>query len=203
MSQETLLLVDDEQDVVDALARTVRDRGYRILAATSGTKAMELLEQEKVDLLISDIDMPDMSGLELVTRVRKSKPDVVRFILTGVASLESAMAAINEGEVHRYLTKPWDTEELRSAIRDGLDRRKQAGSPEAKTPADALAGITEPLSPRLRETLEQLMTGACPKDIANNLGVSVHTARQYVKTLYRRFKVSSRAELMVTLYGRR
>jgi FixJ family two-component response regulator len=195
MSEETLLLVDDEQDVIDALARTLRNGGFRLLEATSGAAALAIVEREHVDLLLSDIDMPDMSGLELLTRVRASHPQVVRFILTGVASLDSALVAINEGAVNRYLTKPWDTAGLRLAIRDGLDRRRHN---PATTP-----GVSAGLSPRVQQTLERLMQGACPKEIAVDLGISVHTTRQYVKTLYRHFDVSTRAELIAKLHGLR
>jgi FixJ family two-component response regulator len=191
MSQETLLLVDDEQDVVDALARTVRNGGYRILEATSGGRALEVLAQEHVDLLISDITMPDMSGLDLLRRVRRSHPRVLRFVLTGNASLESAIAAINDGEVDKYLTKPWDTAELRATIREVLDRREQPALPAAAAS----------LSPRQRQTLDRLVAGACPKDISVDLGVSLHTTRQYIKEIYRRFDVTTRAELMAKVYG--
>jgi FixJ family two-component response regulator len=195
MSEETLLLVDDEQDVIDALARTLRNGGYRMLEATSGTAALDIVQREQVDLLLTDIDMPDMTGLDLLTKVRATHPQIVRFILTGVASLDSALVAINEGAVHRYLTKPWDTEGLRSAIRDGLGRR-------AQNPATAPA-VAAGLSPRVQQTLERLMRGACPKEIAVDLGISVHTTRQYVKTLYRHFDVSTRAELIAKLHGLR
>lgn len=196
MSQETILLVDDEQEVVDALARTIRHGGYRILTATSGAQALEQITQASVDLVISDIDMPGMSGLELLTKIRASHPRIVRFVLTGVASLESALVAINEGRVERYLTKPWEKEELRTAIREGLDGRSRPSSSPSMH-------VDMPLSPRLRETLDRLMSGACLKEIASDLGISIHTARQYVKTLYRRFEVTSRAELTAKINGLR
>jgi two-component system, probable response regulator PhcQ len=121
-AQYTILLVDDESHVLHALQRTLRSEGYRLLAATDGYKALELLAAEHVDLIVSDIDMPEMDGVELIKQVRVSHPDVVRMLLTGDASLDSAMHAINDGEVHRYLTKPWDSAELRATLRDALAR---------------------------------------------------------------------------------
>jgi DNA-binding response OmpR family regulator len=212
-ARRTVLIVDDEQDIVDALGRTLRGLGCRFLGATSGREALRILDQETVDLIVSDIDMPLMSGLDLIARVRVSHPHVVRVVLTGVASLDTALRAINDGEVHRFLTKPWNKDELRQVIGASLARTGARGAHE--TAADAAgnaagnanrrgleAGFDElsrPLSPRLRQTLVELMTGAREKEIAGHLGVSPHTAHQYVKTLYRRFDVASRAELMVKL----
>jgi two-component system, probable response regulator PhcQ len=120
-AHHTILIVDDEPEILDGLRRTLRDESYRILTTISAD-ALRRMEQGGVDLLLTDLDMPEMSGLELVSRVRSSFPDIVRMLLTGHASLDSAMQAINDGEVHRYLTKPWSKGELRETIRQALDR---------------------------------------------------------------------------------
>jgi two-component system probable response regulator PhcQ len=121
-ARHTVLLVDDERKVLDALVRTLRGEGYRVLTAEDPLEALAILDAGGVDLLVSDIDMPNLDGVELVRRVRVSHPEVVRMLLTGDASLESAMQAINDGEVHRYLTKPWRAAELRATLRTALDR---------------------------------------------------------------------------------
>jgi two-component system, probable response regulator PhcQ len=121
-SHHTILVVDDEPEILDSLRRTLRDETYRILTTTSAADALRRIEQGGIDLLLADLDMPEMNGLELVSRVRAMHPDVVRMLLTGHASLDSAMQAINDGEVHRYLTKPWSKGELRETIRQALDR---------------------------------------------------------------------------------
>lgn len=121
-AQHTVLLVDDEPEVLDSLRRILRAEDYRILSTTSPLEALAIMEGGGIDVLISDIDMPEMSGTELVARVRQSFPEVVRMLLTGGASLDSAIRAINEGEVYRYLTKPWDKAVLRETIRQALDR---------------------------------------------------------------------------------
>jgi DNA-binding NtrC family response regulator len=118
----SVLLVDDEPAIVAALRRTLRGRGYRILGATDPLEALEILGREPVDLLVSDIDMPQMSGLDLVSRVRRDHPDVVRILLTGRGTLTAALRAINDGEVHRFLTKPWDDDELREIVSQALVR---------------------------------------------------------------------------------
>jgi DNA-binding NtrC family response regulator len=123
--QHTVLLVDDEPAIVAALRRTLRGRGYRILGATSPLAALELMAGEKIDLIISDIDMPGMSGLDLVSRVRREHPDVVRMLLTGRGTLDAALRAINDGEVHRFLTKPWDDDELRDIVAQAIARLEE------------------------------------------------------------------------------
>jgi DNA-binding NarL/FixJ family response regulator len=210
MEPPSVLLVDDEQEILDALSRTLRHDGYRFFEATSGAKALSTIANEPIDLLVTDIDMPTMSGLDLVERVRGTHPHIARIILTGVASLSSALRAINDGEVQRFLTKPWDKDELRAAVRESLARRDARRESRRSLSEDGqLHGrqsfpeeMAEALSPRLRDMLGQLMTGAGEKEIADRLGLSPHTAHQYVKTLYRRFKVGSRAQLMVKMQRR-
>jgi DNA-binding NtrC family response regulator len=122
LQRHTILIVDDEPEVLDSLRRILRAEEYRILTSQSPEEALQLVDSGGIDLLLSDVDMPGMSGLELVSRVRRSHPEVVRMLLTGRASLESALQAINDGEVHRYLTKPWDKAALRETLRQALDR---------------------------------------------------------------------------------
>ena len=121
-TQATVLFVDDEPEILETLRRTLRNESYRVLTTTSPDEALGLIEREDVDVLVADIDMPGMTGLELVARVRRVRPEVVRMLLTGDASVDSAMSAINEGEVHRYLTKPWQKQHLRDTIRQALER---------------------------------------------------------------------------------
>lgn len=117
----TLLVVDDEPAIRRALQHTLEGEGYRLLAAGSGEEALELLEREPVDLLLCDLGMPGMSGLELLRRVRERWPAVIRMVLTGGGSLETAVASINQGEVHRFLTKPWSRDALLQTLRDTVE----------------------------------------------------------------------------------
>src|SRR5215468_4121838 len=120
-----LLLVDDEPAILAALRRTLRGRGYRIFVADDPMQALRLLDRERIDLVVSDLDMPTMSGLDLIGRVRVAFPHVVRILLTGRGTLDAALRAINDGEVHRFLTKPWDEEELRTTIATAFDRLEE------------------------------------------------------------------------------
>jgi len=121
--QTTVLLVDDEPSVLSALRRLFRTTGYRVLQATSAKEALLLLGGEQIDLIISDMRMPEMDGAELLEQVRRRRPTVIRILLTGYADIQSTIAAINGGEIHRYVAKPWDDQDLLLLVRDALERK--------------------------------------------------------------------------------
>jgi response regulator RpfG family c-di-GMP phosphodiesterase len=119
----SLLLVDDEPNILNALRRLLHGRGYRIHTAAGGGAGLELLAREPVDLVISDMRMPEMDGAEFLGRVRKDWPATVRVLLTGYADIASTVEAINRGEIFRYVSKPWDEAHLLSVIEQGLERK--------------------------------------------------------------------------------
>ena len=108
----TLLCVDDEANIVSALERLLRPHGYRVLRAQSGAEGLSILAQEAVDLVISDMRMPEMDGAQFLEQVRARWPECVRILLTGYADVDSTVAAINKGEIYRYLAKPWNDQEV-------------------------------------------------------------------------------------------
>lgn len=120
----TLLLVDDEASILSALRRLFRPQGYRILTAESGTAGLEILERETVDLIISDMRMPEMDGATFLKQVRQRWPQIMRILLTGYADISSTVAAINEGEIYRYIAKPWDDNEIQTVVREALERQR-------------------------------------------------------------------------------
>lgn len=116
-----VLLVDDEEDVLNAMIRLLRKENCRILTALSGEEGLEILRETKVHLVVTDQRMPGMSGIELLRAIRKESPDTIRIMLTGHADLRVVEEAINNGEVYRFLIKPWNDEDLKAAIRQGLE----------------------------------------------------------------------------------
>jgi CheY-like chemotaxis protein len=115
----TLLFVDDEPAVIRAISRLLATRtGFRMLTAASGEEALDLLRTHNVDVLVSDIDMPKMNGLELVRRARQEFPSTLRILLTGAATMARAVDAINEGEVVRFFAKPFDAATFIRALDD-------------------------------------------------------------------------------------
>jgi DNA-binding NtrC family response regulator len=131
----TLLIVDDEEVILKALKRVIRDDGYRVLTALEAEEALRLVSSEMVDVVLSDIDMPGMSGLDLMVRLRRNYPRIVRLMLTGRATVAMAVGAINEGEVYRFMTKPWDIDELREVLRQAAARAMEIRAEEAASGA--------------------------------------------------------------------
>lgn len=129
-SAQTLLLLDDEPSILASLSRLLRREGYRILASTNATEAFELLAKNSVQVVISDQRMPDMTGTEFLARVRQLYPDTVRIVLTGYTDLDSVTGAINRGAIYKFLTKPWDDDQLRDQIREAF-RMVKNNSPES------------------------------------------------------------------------
>ena len=120
----TLLFVDDEASILSSLRRLFRPHGYRILTAESGAAGLETLEKESVDLVISDMRMPEMDGAQFLEKVRARWPEVTRILLTGYADITSTINAINKGEIYRYIAKPWDDNDIVLVVRDALERKR-------------------------------------------------------------------------------
>ncbi|CAN7457233.1 response regulator [Pseudoduganella sp. LjRoot289] len=119
----TLLCVDDEPNILASLRRLFRGKGYRVLVAESGAEGLQVLENEQVDLVISDMRMPEMDGARFLGQVRERWPDSVRLLLTGYSDIQSIQDAINCGEIYRYITKPWDDNDMVLVVRHALERR--------------------------------------------------------------------------------
>lgn len=122
ISSFKILCVDDEPNILSAMRRMFMLSGFNIEEATSGAQALQKLEQQEFHLILSDMQMPEMNGAELLAQVRQRWPKVMRLMLTGTADLKTAISAINEGEIYRYLTKPWNDEELVSTVKSALER---------------------------------------------------------------------------------
>jgi DNA-binding NtrC family response regulator len=119
-----ILLVDDEPLVTTALRRILESQGWTCLEATSAEKALAILAARPVDVVISDEAMPGMSGTELLSLVRRSFPETTRIVLTGQASLDTAVHAINDGQIYRFFLKPCDPFELVFAVRQALELKR-------------------------------------------------------------------------------
>ena len=115
-SDRTLLLLDDEENILRALTRLLRRDGYRILTAKTPPEAFSILATHNVQVILSDQRIPEMTGTEFFSSVKKMYPATVRLILSGYTDLKSVTEAINRGSIYKFLTKPWDEEELRSEI---------------------------------------------------------------------------------------
>ncbi|HWH87060.1 MAG TPA: HD domain-containing phosphohydrolase [Pseudomonas sp.] len=118
-----VLLVDDEESILNSLRRLLRGQPYDVLLATSGAQALEILAQQPVDLVMSDARMPNMDGASLLAQVRQQYPAAQRIMLTGYADPDAIIKAINDGQIHRYVSKPWNDEELLLILRQSLEHQ--------------------------------------------------------------------------------
>ena len=122
MTGTNILFVDDEKNILGSLSRVFRKEGYGIMLAESGECGLDLLRHNSVAVVVSDQRMPGMGGVEFLKKAREASPDTVRMMLTGQADMAEITGAINEGGVYRYITKPWDDEELKHIIRAAVER---------------------------------------------------------------------------------
>jgi DNA-binding NtrC family response regulator len=123
-----LLIVDDEPDVCDSVHDLLR-REFRVLKAHSALEGCRIMQEEEVHMVMSDQRMPQITGVELLTRVKNRYPQAVRMLYTGYADLDSIIAAINQGHIYQFIKKPWQPEELLEAVRQAAaeyDRLSEA-----------------------------------------------------------------------------
>lgn len=143
MAKRTMLLVDDEENILRSLERLLRRDGYRILTANSGEAGLELLKENGVGVIISDQRMPGMTGVEFLSKVKDLYPRTVRIALSGYTELKSVTDAINKGAIYKFLTKPWDDDLLRANVQEAFEHFE-------------LAHENERLARELQEAKEQL-----------------------------------------------
>jgi len=118
-----ILCVDDEPNILSSLKRLLHRQGYQVLLAGSGAEGLTVLEKQAVDLVISDMRMPEMDGAHFLEQVRQRWPETMRVLLTGYADVESTMAAINKGEIYRYIAKPWDDNDVLLLVKHAMERK--------------------------------------------------------------------------------
>ena len=120
----TLLFVDDEANILFSLRRLLRPLGYRIFIGNGGAEGLDVLEKEHVDLVISDMRMPEMDGATFLAEVAKRWPETVRILLTGYSDMGSTIDAINKGGIYRYLSKPWEDNDLILTVQSALKHKE-------------------------------------------------------------------------------
>ena len=135
-----LLVVDDEPQVAHALRRLFRREGFDVQVAFSGAEALERLKEFSPDIVLTDFRMPGMTGSELLQRVKRSHPLALRLIISGYADFKSVVASVNEGEICRFISKPWDDAELVSYL-TGLLRQRETMA-QLYAPFRAASGVS-------------------------------------------------------------
>lgn len=119
-TKHSILLVDDEPEILFSLRGLLR-REFDLHTAESGLEALDVLNRQPVHVIMTDQRMPQMTGVELLTRARGDCPEAIRIIFTGYADIKAVIDAVNRGQIYRYLTKPWDPDELVAVLHQACD----------------------------------------------------------------------------------
>jgi len=121
MEDKKVLFVDDQAEILTLIKRMLKDEPYTKYFVSSATEALALMEKQPIDVLVTDMLMPDMSGLELLEMIKTQYPETVKIVLSGYSQVSSILAAINSGDVYRFITKPWKIDEAsKKIIRDAI-----------------------------------------------------------------------------------
>lgn len=146
-SNERILFVDDEPNLLESYRRMMRS-SFAVTTALGGAAALEVLENEgPFTVIVSDIKMPKMDGIEFLSKVRVAYPDTIRMVLTGFADLEMAMKAVNQGDIFRFLTKPCEPDDLKNAVIAGI---QQSGMVRAARELTAVRRVKDGMEGTLR-----------------------------------------------------
>ena len=123
--KHSILLVDDEPEILFSLRGLLR-KEFDLHTANSGAEALEVLRRHPVQVIMSDQRMPEMTGVELLRRARGECPQAVRIVFTGYADIKAVIDAVNQGQIYRYLTKPWDPDELLAVLGQACEEYDRA-----------------------------------------------------------------------------
>ena len=195
-----ILFVDDEPRILNTM-RILFRRSYDVLLANSGAEAMELLRKHPVDVIVSDQRMPAMTGIELLRQARELRPNAMRVLLTGYADLNAIIGSINEGEIFRFVNKPWMNEELQDTVAKAVDAAKVdyaslvAGAQLEAAPSDVPApgvlildsdpGGRTSLQNMLKKDFAEVYTASnvaeCAQLLLENPGIGVLVTEAYVQ----------------------
>src|SRR5687768_3214121 len=188
-----ILVVDDEEIVLVALRETLTRAGYKVSTANDPLPALEMMQTEKFAVIISDQQMPSMTGLDFLTKAKLIQPDASRMLITAVLSLDTVIDAINRGEIYRFIIKPWLREELLVTVQNAVQRYELLGKNsflQATTQAmnEKLTQLNKQLElqvSRVAEQNEQLsrLNEALEQNLTRSVELCVQTMQTFYPTL--------------------
>ncbi len=179
-----VVCVDDDEAMLATVARCLKREPFEIRSTLSASEALSWISTDEVAVLVSDYDMPEMTGAQLAGHARRVRPETVRILLTGKRNLETAIDGINQGEIFKFLNKPFDNEVLRQSVRSGVERNKEllamSGDRERRERREALRAALEAEYPGISQVEhradEVCIVTADPWSDAAELGLAGLTA---------------------------
>lgn len=183
---DLILFVDDEQNLLDAMEVALRGR-FNLHTALGPQQGLEMVRSfGPYAVVVSDLKMPGMSGIDFLAKVREMSPATMRIMLTGHGDMESAMEAVNRGEVFRFFTKPCPSHILREALLLGLDKYQCSLGPGAYGPDD------QALTMREMKIAEMVRAGESTKEIAEKMNISTRTVETYRDNIRKKLGISNK-----------
>ncbi|MBL9014976.1 MAG: response regulator [Myxococcales bacterium] len=150
-----VVCVDDDEALLATVVRSLKREPLELRSTTSASQALAWIATDEVAVLVSDYEMPEMTGAQLAGHARRIRPETVRILLTGRKTLDTAIDGINQGEIFRFLGKPFDHEQLRQAVKDGVTRHQEllamSGDRERRERREALRAALEQEYPGISE----------------------------------------------------
>jgi DNA-binding NarL/FixJ family response regulator len=199
-----ILLVDDDAALLEILTEWLLLFGARVDTATEGLQALLLAKQQAYDLIVLDLHLPNLNGLQLLTFFKEIDPTVEVVVLTGQATIDDAISALREGRAFDFLRKPiHDFQALNDTLEKALARRSAARAVGRPTAAMEVPAHVEPLSAREQEIVRLLAEGLDNRQIADRLILSEKTVKNHLSRIYEKLKVANRTQAVVEckMYG--
>ena len=167
VDDKCVLIVDDEQNILSSLRRLFRREDYELVTASDGEQALGIMEEKPVQVVIADYRMPGMTGTQLLREVQSRWPDTVRVVLSGYSEVGAIIDAINEGAIYKFISKPWNDEEILLSVRRAVEQYEL--TLENKRMAQAIAGQNEQLRELNRRLDQQVADASSGQTIAQEL----------------------------------
>ena len=202
MEKPSILIVDDEESILISLASILKKESYRTKTASNGLIALNMLQKAHYDLILTDIMMDDMTGIELLKKTKESFPEIAVLLMTGYANLDTAIEAVRLG-ASDYLIKPCSKKTIFLSIARCLEKniitKRKSTLPQYPRRNRNVLPINVQLSKRELEVYNHLISGMSDKSIAKALAVTVPTIKFHTKNIYRKLGVSGRNGILKIL----
>lgn len=182
MKNRTVLFVDDDRITLKALERTLKDTQYHAVFAQSGSQALDIMATETVDVVVTDLMMPEMDGMTLLDWVQAEYPDTIRVVLSALSDTDTILEAINNGSVYRYVVKPWNREELKITVRQALELFEI--QQEKKALLSQLEISNRFLEQRVAERTQQLLDIDSQAEIGKHVSQIVHNLNSPLQAIF-------------------